>query len=219
MSITTAGVNPRTDSPHPRPGPHVGAIMVTRGRHAGKRLADCPDDFLQWLAERSTSPVFREAAAELLAIRGSASPAPQGEGPPARPQIDLTAYAADPGAYVLDFGQHKGFRLDDVPDAYLAWIAAESWHHDLRDLARAVIADRQAEALRDPFQVAPPSDERAADVLPRLAFDFEQRLRAEFGDDVFTVERAIALLRELATTYTGRRPATEQELIEATEGR
>lgn len=61
-----------------------GAIKVTRGKYSGRTLAQCPPDFLMWLATTSTCPVYRQAAAELLGLSheetdGSADSPPDAE--------------------------------------------------------------------------------------------------------------------------------------------
>jgi uncharacterized protein (DUF3820 family) len=43
-------------------------LEVTRGRHKGKKLVECPPDYLLWLAENSESNVYRRAALEVLGL-------------------------------------------------------------------------------------------------------------------------------------------------------
>lgn len=67
----------RTDQAHSCSAPHVGEILVTKGRHAGKRLSECPVDYLTWLVANSTCSTYRLAAAELLGIKADPSEPPK----------------------------------------------------------------------------------------------------------------------------------------------
>lgn len=68
MPPDPAAVKARSDPPHAAPAPHVGQLPITRGRHAGKKLCECPIDFIMWLAVESKCPTYRRAAAEFLGL-------------------------------------------------------------------------------------------------------------------------------------------------------
>ena len=67
-------VKVRADAGHQRPaGPHFappGAFVITFGRHRGKTLAQCPPEYVLWLADEAQSPTVRLAAKRFLGIDG-----------------------------------------------------------------------------------------------------------------------------------------------------
>lgn len=121
----------------------------------------------------------------------------------------------------LPFGRYRGCRLDQVPEAYLVWLADnEASSPTWRALARRQLGlpDEAPEANDDSLQVGPPDRRPAALVLPRVVFDWQQRMEAAFAADPAAravVARGLAELRALAAAVTGRRLPTDAELAAA----
>ena len=113
-------------------------------------------------------------------------------------------------AYRMPFGKHRGQRLDAVPLEYVAWLSDHAESPSLRLLAKRLLDIDCVLDDADDLVIHEPSRELAADVLPRLCFEFEQRVRAEFGEidpgtlEAKTLARLLAILRDLETEYTGR---------------
>lgn len=121
-------------------------------------------------------------------------------------------------AYALTFGKHKGKRLDQVPVEYVLWLIDFAPSPALRLLAKRFLDLDVVLDEGDPCQVAEPSGELAAHVVPRLCAEFEAALLAEFGHlepctvEAAAVERCREAFRKLVTEYTGRRFPTAAEL-------
>jgi len=58
MDITENTYNPNVDNP--------GDVVVTFGKHKGKRLADIPVDYVEWLAKNARDDWMRKAAISVL---------------------------------------------------------------------------------------------------------------------------------------------------------
>ena len=58
MDITENTYNPNVDNP--------GDVVVTFGKHKGKRLADIPVDYVEWLAKNARNEWMRKAAISVL---------------------------------------------------------------------------------------------------------------------------------------------------------
>ena len=112
--------------------------------------------------------------------------------------------------YRMPFGKHRGQHLDEVPVEYLAWLSDHAESPSLRQLAKRLLDIDCVLDDADDLVIHEPSRELAADVLPRLCFEFEQRVRAEFGEidpgtlEAKTLARLLAILREIEVAYTGR---------------
>lgn len=113
--------------------------------------------------------------------------------------------------YRMPFGKHRGRHLDEVPVEYLAWLSDHAESPSLRLLAKRLLDIDVVLDDADELVIHAPSRELAADVLPRLCFEFEQLVRAEFGEidpgtlEAKTLARLLAILREIEVRYTGVR--------------
>jgi hypothetical protein len=129
------------------------------------------------------------------------------------------------GAFVMRWGKHEGKCLDELDTGYLSWLAGECRDEELKALAAEVLAQRAAvedgQDEGDPFRTGVPSDEPARLVLPILVFDFEQQLRAAYGEPApdtpaaAAVALAVVILRAIASVYTGRCRPTADQVAEA----
>ena len=125
------------------------------------------------------------------------------------PHVPPAPHFHDAG-YRMPFGKHRGQRLDAVPLEYVAWLSDHAESPSLRLLAKRLLDIDVVLDDADELVIHAPSRELAADVLPRLVFEFEQRVRAEFGEidpgtlEAKTLARLLAILREIEVAYTGR---------------
>lgn len=119
--------------------------------------------------------------------------------PPHPVPIDILAAQSDPGAYVLPFGRFKRAKLADVPTEYVQWLSANAWCPHLRELVSRVLDERALVAEEGALPELPSAP--AASVLPRLLFEWDERMRAAFKGDGWAlgvVERGLEELRQIA---------------------